>query len=81
MASTSNKQPKSGRYDHVECIAVDDFVSHHQLIVSAVKFDLEGHERFVLRGMAKLLASQKPRLAIFAYHLPDDIPILTKTIL
>jgi hypothetical protein len=81
VSSTSKEKPRTGKYDYVDCITVDDFVIQNKLTVSAVKFDLEGHERFALNGMSKLLAEQKPRLALSAYHLPDDIPTLTQMIL
>lgn len=81
VSSTSKEKPRSDNYEYVDCITVDGFVNQNKLRVSAIKFDLEGHERFALSGMAQLLAEQKPRLAISSYHLPDDIPTLTKIIL
>jgi len=39
----------------------------HLAPIAAVKIDVEGHENSVLRGMADLLASHRPRLVMFEY--------------
>jgi hypothetical protein len=45
--------------------------------------DIEGAEQRAIIGAKKTIARHKPRLAIAAYHLPDDrerIPALVKSI-
>jgi FkbM family methyltransferase len=41
--------------------------------ISLLKLDVEGHELEVLRGAARHLHEDRPRLAICAYHLPGDL--------
>jgi hypothetical protein len=38
--------------------------------------DVEGAELDVLRGAAATLKAQRPRLALAAYHRPDDLAVL-----
>ena len=41
--------------------------------VDFLKVDVEGADLDVLRGAAATIAQQRPRLAIAAYHRPDDL--------
>jgi superfamily I DNA and RNA helicase len=42
--------------------------------------DLEGYERFALAGAKETISSSRPKLAISAYHRPDDLIEITKFI-
>lgn len=47
---------------------------------AVIKMDVEGFERFVLKGAKKTISDHAPQLVISAYHLPDDIPVLLDTV-
>jgi FkbM family methyltransferase len=58
-------------------ITIDDFVRARGLSrVDFVKMDIEGSEREALRGAAETIRRFKPKLAISAYHQPDDLLML-----
>jgi len=55
-------------------VSVDDFVRANGLErVDFIKMDVEGAEQLALKGSAHSIASHQPKLAICAYHEPDDL--------
>ena len=51
--------------------------------VNFIKFDIEGMEQKALIGGRRLIANQKPTLAVSVYHCPDDlwqIPVYLKSL-
>ncbi|MDR2179729.1 MAG: FkbM family methyltransferase [Synergistaceae bacterium] len=65
----------------VEITTIDAFVEENNLAcVDFIKADIEGHERYMLKGAKKTLRKFAPKLAICTYHLPDDPQVLAKII-
>lgn len=65
-----------------ETIAIDDFVEQFNVSkVDFIKMDIEGAELNALRGAEKTLRKFKPKLAISAYHKPDDFVTLPSYLL
>ncbi len=55
-------------------VSIDDFVDRARPpCVDFVKMDIEGAEEAALRGAARTLRTHRPKLAICAYHRPQDL--------
>ena len=65
--------PKKGRDTvTIKVKSMDDILKEHSDI-NAVKMDIEGAEARAIAGMGGILRSDRPRLAISAYHRPNDL--------
>lgn len=54
----------------VEVVSIDETIRDR---VTFIKMDIEGSELNALRGAAKMIVDNKPRLAISIYHKSEDI--------
>lgn len=83
--------PSSSGYLHVNkyendikeltAISIDEFVTVRNVErVDFIKMDIEGAERYALKGAFKTIKKHKPKLSICTYHLPDDEEILPEII-
>jgi len=59
--------------DDFACTTLDDYASGHSRRVDFIKMDIEGAEMAALEGSRRVLGEYKPRLAISAYHKPEDL--------
>ncbi len=65
-----------------QVIKLDEYVHEKNLSsVDFIKLDVEGSELAALKGAAETILRFKPRLAISAYHRPEDIYTLAKFLL
>lgn len=66
----------------VPTVTIDTVVEEYKLDgVDFIKADIEGAERYMLKGAKNTLQKYGPKLAICTYHLPDDKEVLTQIIL
>lgn len=72
---------KSTATVQAKVITLDEFVEQsHIPHVDFIKADIEGAERYMLKGAVRVLKEFAPKLAICTYHLPDDPQVLRKII-
>lgn len=65
----------------VQMSTLDTYVEQNSLeSVDFLKADVEGNERYLLRGSTKTLRRFAPKLSIATYHLPDDPEVLRSII-
>lgn len=61
----------------VESLSIDDLVEQEGLErVDFIKLDIEGAEKGALQGAEKTIRMFRPKLAISAYHLTDDLVLI-----
>jgi len=67
----------SGTGPTVGVTTIDKIVAELKLpTVNFIKMDIEGAERHALAGAVATMKSYQPRMAIAAYHEPDDVQVL-----
>jgi FkbM family methyltransferase len=66
----------------LEITTLDAWVENNSINkIDFIKSDIEGFERFLLRGAKKVLQRYAPILSICTYHLPDDREVIKGIIL
>lgn len=75
--SASSKLSELGD-EIVQVTSLDVFFAKLADKPTLIKLDIEGAEREALLGAKNVITSSKPKLAICAYHKPEDIYELTK---
>jgi FkbM family methyltransferase len=64
--------------ERVTTLSVDDLVAQRRLErVNFIKLDIEGSELQALRGAEQTLRQFRPKLALSAYHRPEDLYALS----
>lgn len=71
FASNVREKIDESREETIDSIAIDDFAKGKR--ITYIKMDIEGAETEALRGAARVIAEQKPKLAISIYHKDKDI--------
>ncbi|GMX66223.1 hypothetical protein Elgi_54950 [Paenibacillus elgii] len=75
--ASSSKLSESGN-DTALVTSLDAFFAKTTDKPTLIKLDIEGAEKEALLGAENVIKSDKPRLAICAYHKPEDIYVLPK---
>jgi len=66
----------------VKTMTLDSFVKEHNVErVDFIKIDAEGSEREIIKGAKETIRRFKPKMAIAAYHLPDDKKAIPELVL
>jgi FkbM family methyltransferase len=63
----------------IQVVPLDEYLRGQR--VTFIALDIEGEELAALRGAERIIRTQKPKLAISAYHKPEDmweLPLLIK---
>jgi len=85
LKNRENTPLKLGRYTKsvkVKTMTLDSFVKEYNVErVDFIKIDAEGSEREILKGAKETIKKFKPRMAIAAYHLPDDKKVIPELLL
>ena len=69
LSINSNKKGIAGRFTDL-----DTYVTKNELPrVDYIKLDIEGAELDMLHGAAKTITRWKPKMAVSAYHKPEDL--------
>lgn len=64
---------KGSENEIVRMITLDDFFEDRETVPTFIKADIEGEELSMIRGARKLIAENKPKLAICIYHNDRDL--------
>ncbi len=72
--NVNSSQTNNGEGKWISAERIDDYPYEK---VSLIKLDVEGAERQVLAGAAETIKRDRPVLAICAYHLQDDLLVLS----
>ncbi|HWR19814.1 MAG TPA: FkbM family methyltransferase [Clostridia bacterium] len=65
----------------IQVTSLDEFFEDKKALPTFIKLDIEGAEKQALLGMKNLIGKAHPKLAICAYHKPQDVYELPKLIL
>lgn len=72
--------PPGAPVQWVDVIALDAFFADKPQLPTFIKMDIEGAEKSALLGAEHIIRTAKPKLAICAYHKPEDLYELTELI-
>jgi hypothetical protein len=63
-------------------MTLDSFCKEYNVErVDFIKIDAEGSEREIIKGAKETIKRFKPKMAIAAYHLPDDKKVIPELVL
>jgi len=66
----------------VKTMTLDSFVKEYNVErVDFIRIDAEGSEREIIKGAKETIKRFKPKMAIAAYHLPDDKKVIPELVL
>ncbi|MFT2112605.1 FkbM family methyltransferase [Marinomonas sp. 2405UD68-3] len=60
----------------VQQVSLDQFCTENDIIPMYVKMDVEGVELDVLHGMAEVIKTHRPKLAVSVYHRAEHLTVI-----
>jgi FkbM family methyltransferase len=66
----------------IPAFSIDEYIYSNKIErVDFIKADIEGAERYMLKGAKETLQQYQPKLSLCTYHLPDDPKVMKEIIL
>lgn len=78
LRGSSGVLTREGKSVEVEQVTLDSYLGGKD--VHFIKSDIEGMERYLLKGAEQTIRRCKPKLSICTYHLPDDLEVIESII-
>jgi FkbM family methyltransferase len=70
-----------GKKEEIEVDTIDNIVKEEKIEgVDFIKMDIEGYERYALKGAIETIKKHKPIIVVSAYHLADDKKVLPEIV-
>ncbi len=67
--------------EEIEVDTIDNIVKEEKIEkVDFIKMDIEGYERYALKGAVETIKKHKPIIVVSAYHLADDKKVLPEIV-
>ena len=81
MAADRGSSRIGGGENPVPGVRIDDFVRDRGIErVDFIKMDIEGAEMEALEGCVETIRAHRPKLALSAYHKPEDLHLIISTV-
>lgn len=71
FASNVREKIDERQEEMIDSVSIDEFIKGRR--ITYIKMDIEGAEAEALRGAARVIGEQKPKLAVSIYHKEKDI--------
>lgn len=71
FASNVREKIDERQEETIDSVSIDEFIKGRR--ITYIKMDIEGAEAEALRGAARVIREQKPKLAVSVYHKERDI--------
>jgi FkbM family methyltransferase len=70
-----------GKKEEIEVDTIDNIVREEKIKrIDFIKMDIEGYERYALKGAVETIKKHKPIIVVSAYHLADDKKVLPEIV-
>jgi FkbM family methyltransferase len=82
VTGTQNCPSDTREKRKIQAFSIDEYVRNNGVErIDFIKADIEGAERYMLKGAKETLKRYQPKLSLCTYHLPDDPKVMREIIL